>query len=354
MSNRDPETRVRAALQAVLPAEVRVNITRRAGVASTFDVIVGAASTKHRLLVGWAGEGWPADVEQLVELARDLDAVAARDLSVGARERLTEHRIGWVDESGRSNLSLPSGLVVVRDVAPSPKEPQTPRWSASTVAVAEAALSGVRPQVDAMQHATALSRGSVARALTHLESFGYLQRDVARGPLSARRVVDPSDLLDGYARAVADQREKASVIRLHRLWDDPLAGLIEEVAPALTETGTVWAATGAAASLLLAPYLSEVASLEVYVATELFTEQALADVLGARIVDRGNRIEVRSLPNYFTATAGLVAEAVRCAPSARVYADLLARGGRFAEAAAHLREVLDVGTDPEPSSTAAG
>jgi hypothetical protein len=39
-----------------------------------------------------------------------------------------------------------------------------------------------------------------------------------------------------------------------------------------------------------------------------------------------------------------VIDGVRCAPPARVYADLLAKGGRSAEAAQHLREVLDVGT----------
>ncbi len=99
------------------------------------------------------------------------------------------------------------------------------------------------------------------------------------------------------------------------------------------------------ASMLLAPYLSNLTVVELYIDETLtFDVERLADVLEARIVERDHRIEIRALPNQITATAGPVIDGVRCAAPARVYADLLAKGDRSAEAAQHLREALGVGT----------
>jgi hypothetical protein len=50
------------------------------------------------------------------------------------------------------------------------------------------------------------------------------------------------------------------------------------------------------------------------------------------------------LPSPVTAAAGVVVDGIHCACAARVYADLRAKGGRFAEAANHLWEVLHAGT----------
>jgi hypothetical protein len=341
---------VRTALRAALPQGLVVGLTPLDPLAPTFDVTVGATGIEHNFVGGWAGEGWPADVERLVRVARKVDVVFARDLSVGAREWLAEQGIGWVDEVGRANLSLRSGLVVVRDHGPRPL-PATAAdsngWSRSAVAVAEAALAGVAPRVETIEQATGLSRGATAKALAQLEQLGLLHRDARRGPGSARQISNSDLLLDAYTAAVALLNAKAPAVFLHRLWDGPLTTLGTDVAPALRESGVGWAVTGGAASMLLAPYLSSISTIELYVATALFDDRGLlAETLGARVVERGQRIEVRELPNRITATAGLIVDGVRCAPSARVYADLAARGGRSAEAANHLREVLHVGTGP--------
>lgn len=346
MAGRVPATRIRDALRSVLPRSLRVEVETLDPAVPTVTVHVGTKQTEHRFVAGWALEGWPADVERLLRLAPAVDVVAARAMSVGARESLAERGIGWVDETGGAHLALPTGLVVIRDTAGQPSAPvHEARWARSTVAVAEAILSGTKPRVDPVQHATGLSRGATANALALLEQDGFLKRAIARGPGSSRHVEDASGLLDRYATAVAALADKTRVLRLHRLWDDPLDSLIGDVAPRLAAAQVAWAATGAAASMLLAPYLSNLAVVELYVDESLtFDSPRLADLLGARPVDRGHRIEVRALPNLITATAGPVIDGVRCAPPARVYADLLAKGGRAAEAAQHLREVLDVGT----------
>ena len=80
-------------------------------------------------------------------------------------------------------------------------------------------------------------------------------------------------LLDAYTAAVALLNAKAPVVFLHRLWDDSLTALRTDVAPALRESGVGWALTGGAASMLLAPYLSSISTIELYVATALFEDR---------------------------------------------------------------------------------
>ena len=345
MSERRVVDRVRRAISAALPIGVAVDIKQRPGGATTYTAVLQAGKVKHRAVVAWAGEGWPADVEQLVAHAPDVDVVVARDLSIGAREWLTKHGVGWIDEVGRGNVALATGLVVVRDVADPPRPLPADGWSRSSIAVAEAVLSGIDPRVDAIEAATGLSRGATAKALSMLERSGFLHRDTNRGPGSARRLHNAEGLLDDYANSVTALDAKSPPLLLHRVWRDPLDALVTELAPALDGLDATWAATGAAAAALMAPYLSSLTVVELYVDAATISQRAkLADGLKARSVERGHRIELRTLPNRITATTGPVIDGVRCAPPARVYADLRAKGGRSAEAAQHLREVLHVGT----------
>ena len=341
--------RVRGAMSAVLPLGVVVEIRERPGGAAGYLAVLQAGKVKHRAVVGWAGEGWPADVERLLALASDVDVVVARDLSIGAREWLADRGLGWVDEVGRASVSLPTGLVVVRDVADPPRAQPADGWTHSSVAVAEAILSGIEPRVDSIEGATGLSRGAAAKALSMLERGGLLRRDARRGPGSARRVENAQALLEEYATTVAALDAKSPRVLLHRVWRDPVDALIDELGPALDLLGATWAATGAAAAALMAPYLSRFTVVELYVDAATISNRAnLCDAVKARQVERGHRIEVRTLPNRITAMAGPVVDGVRCASPARVYADLLAIGGRSAEAAQHVREVLHVGADSEP------
>ena len=220
------------------------------------------------------------------------------------------------------------------------------RWSRSTLAVAEAALSGIAPTVENIENTTGLSRNATATGLARLERLGLLERpEASRGPRSGRRIVNPGALLDSYAAAAAEQRSKQSTLHAHRLWiGDPVGTLRTEIAPALSDSNHRWAVTGAAASLLIAPYLTEVTTLDLYVDPDLMADPArLALRLGARIVERGHVIEVRELPTLMSAR-GPVIDGIQVALPVRVYADLLTAGGRWAEAAQHLREGFHAGT----------
>jgi hypothetical protein len=91
---------------------------------------------------------------------------------------------------------------------------------------------------------------------------------------------------------------------------------------------------------MLAPFLTDVTVLELYVEHALFAKpDIVAELLGGTVVDRGHRIEVREIPTTLT-TSGPVVDGVQLALPVRVYADLMAEQGRAVEAAHHLRESL--------------
>jgi hypothetical protein len=339
--------RVRRLLELVLPHGLRIDVRPRQAAGPAFDVTVKAGATKHHFIVGWAGEGWPSDVERLADLVPDVDVVTAAHLSDGARRWLEQEGLGWADEAGRADISMKSGLVIFRQPGTVLKRREPPmRWTRSTLAVAEAALSGITPTVEGIEQATGLSRHATANALSRLEDLGFLERPRAlRGPQSARRIINISAFLDAYAKAAAEQRQKQSPILVHRLWKgDPLETLAADIGPALTGANALWAVTGAAASVLLAPYLTDVTILDLYIDAETLSDRTcLASLLGGRIVEKGHRIEIREVPTSMT-VKGPVIDDMQVALPVRVYADLRAAGGRWAEAGQHLRETLDVGT----------
>lgn len=338
------ETKVRRILTAALPGTLRVAVApHRSGPGSSFDVTVHAGAADHRFLAGWAGEGWPRDVENLVRLVPGVEVAVATNLSNGARDWLARRGVGWVDKAGHAEIISPSGLVVSREprgATPRPVSWST-TWSRSTVAVAEAALSGTIPTVENIEKATGLSRNATATALHKLERLGFLQRSGAlRGPMSGRRITDTEALLAAYVEAATNQRSKAPKLLVHRLWvGDAVETLRTQIAPALNATNGRWAITGVAASLLLAPYLSDVTTLDLYVDTDLFADKArLASRLGGRLVEKGQVVEIRHLPTSMAIT-GPVVDEIQVALPVRVYADLVSTGGRAAEAAQHLKEV---------------
>jgi hypothetical protein len=342
----DLSTTIRNAMSAVLPHGVRVEIKQGTPKAvPTFDLFIHAGSGLHHFLAGWAGEGWPADVERLVAAAPKIEIVFGKQLSRGAKDWLSTHRRGWVDESGDANVFLKTGLVIVRQGQIHRKDAESHvRWTQTMVAAAEAVLAGVPPTVESVEQATGISRGASNNALASLEKLDLLERPKSeRGPQSARRVIDPDVFLDQYASAAASLRRKKPIIKLHRLWKDPLESFQFEIGPALSNNLTTWAITGAAASVLIAPYLSDFTVVELYVDDDLFSNRdRLEEIVGGRVVDRGHLIEVRTLPTRISAE-GPIVHGIHVALLARVYADLLAVGGRSAEAARFMREQVSVG-----------
>lgn len=332
-SRRGGERRHRAekALRAVLPAVVKV---RPAPADTDVDLFVNGIP----LAIKWAGEGGLRQVRPLLaNRGRPPDIVVARRMSPGAREALSQAGIGWVDETGAAEIAIRS-LIVSRTGRPGEAVEKPARWTASVMAVAEALLCGSKATVAATEEATGLSTGSCTTALRVLTDLGLLEAEVARGRDSARHVVDPDHLLDAYASAATRTPPRAS-LRVGVIWNDVVAGL-RDTGQAWDESKVPWAATGAAASLVLGPLLTRVNTADVFVGADTIAElEAVAEGAGLRPID-GGRLTLLPFPTVTTRRLATRAQGLRIAPWPRIYADLRETGVRGEEAAEHLREVI--------------
>ena len=290
----------------------------------------------RRIGIAWLGEGGLRQArETIAGRGNRPDIAAARRMSPGARAALSTEGIGWVDETGAAEIAL--GSLIVSRTGRSPAAPVRPlRWTPSVLAVAEALLCGGRATVDTMRSMTGLSAGSATNGLRVLTGLGLLSAAARRGRGSGREVPDPERLLDAYAAMAV---MPSATLAVGVTWRDPVAGLAE-VGRRWDGAGIPWAATGAVAAAVLAPYLTNVMTGEVYVDRKTVAGlEAAATNAGLRPIE-GGRLTLRPFP---TVTAKLLAEAkggLLIAPWPRVYADLRGVGVRGEEAAEHLREVV--------------
>lgn len=328
--------RVVATVLAVLPRSVKVRVPRSQRNAGP-DLIVGG----QPLEIKWIGEGSLGDARLvLANRQRRPDIVVARRLSPGAREALSEAGIGWVDETGAAEIAV--GSIIVSRTGRPPKPNEKPkRWTAAVIAVAEALLCGTKPTVAATASATGLSAASCTQALRFLTDLGLLEARARRGRFSGRQVGDPDRLLEAYALAV--ERAPAPIaLQVGVTWRDPIAGLVE-AGREWNKAKLSWAATGAAAASVLAPYLTAVTTAEVYVdADSIPLLEAVATAADLRPIE-GGRLTLRPFPTAAVRELASEVGGLRVAPWPRVYVDLRQSGVRGEEAAEHLREVVGAG-----------
>lgn len=314
----------------VLPRSAEVTIHEDG---TAMHVVLGG----QRLRVGWAGDGTLRRVRQLLDQDREKpDIVTARQLSPAARALLADNGIGWADESGAAEIAT-GGIVVSREGRPQASE--RPRgWTPAVMAVAEALLCGTEATVAATEEATGLSTGSCTNALRFLTDQGLLAADAKRGRASARRVEDPGQLLDAYAAAV-DAAKPAPTLEVGLQGRDLLETLAD-VGATWDSAGVAWAATGVAAAAVIAPLLTAISSIEVYVDADTTAG------LDARAADAalrpitGGRLTLRPFPTASVSRLAEQRDDLRIAPWPRVYVDLRRAGVRGEEAAEHLREVI--------------
>lgn len=319
------------ALLDVLPRTASVDIPRDDPRA---DVIVGG----QKLDVKWVGEGSLGAVVSLLRSAEHKpDIVVARQLSPGAKDALSEAGVGWVDETGAAEVAVGT-IIVSRSGTRVPRDDRTKRWTPVVLGVAEALLCGVDATGVAVQQATGLSSGSCTNALRFLAGLGLLESNAARGRDSARRVRDVDSLLDTYASA-ARRHPASAQLQIGVTWRDLVAGL-SEMGSRWTEAGVSWAATGVAAASVLAPLLTNVASVEVYVDTETMAGlEAAAAAADLRPIE-GGRLTLLPFPTVVTRRLAAATDDIVLAPWPRVFVDLQRTGVRGEEAAEHLREIV--------------
>jgi hypothetical protein len=306
----------------------------------------GPASITYVLTATWIGEGWPKQIEETLAQDTRPDLVVARHLSSSARQLAEEHGLSWIDQTGAGHLRKIDGGQLLDLMRPGTAPVNTPdrRWTRGVVAIAEALLMDVPGTVAGIQEYTGLSVGSCVRGLRTLTELGLLTSSASRGRNSNRRIADVDMFLVAYRQAAEVQRAKLPVAHAHVLWRDPLT-FIRNATSAWDESGLAWAATGALAALVIAPHLTNVGAIELYVDRNSLHELYItANTLGATPSDeQGARITLRPFPTNTTLRHIERRDGLCLAPTPRVYADLFSVGVRGGEAAQHLREVTDLG-----------
>lgn len=326
------ERRMLAALRAVLPASVPVDLSETS---SSSDAAVRIG--RHRFSVRWVGRAGLREVRDTLRLADRPDVIVGSQLSLAARAAAGEAALGWVDETGAAEI-VAGNLLVSRSGQPQGGTIRPAGWTPSVIGVAEAILCGTPATVAATAEATGHSISSTAHALKTLVEMGLLETETPRGPRSGRHVVDANRLLDDYS-AAARQRPKAE-LRCGVVWRDPVAS-VSQIGRRWDRAGMRWAATGTIGAAALAPYLTEVTTGEVYIeATGRPELLEAAQAAGIEPMD-GGRLLLRPFPTAASRELATETEGLRVAPWPRVYADLRQIGVRGEEAAEHLREVVD-------------
>ena len=314
--------------------EIIVRVEAKGSRQGRFTATIQSVPTE----VEWLSTGWPRQVRDLLDRPDRPGLVAASELSPGARTLLTEQGLSWVDETGAARVALP-GVYIRVDVGKAPNKPRANLgWTPATLAVCEALIVGTGGTVAELTSATGLAPSTVAGSLRFLQEARLLESEAARGRNSRRSVVDPEQLLDAYAAAAARLRSPES-IRVGVLWREPARGA-RELGARLASNGVAWSVTGALAADVLAPYLTEIDPLEIYLDAGSLAElrQIAREVELAE--SPGGRLLLRPFPTPSRDALSTIVGELRVAAWPRAFSDLRMTGVRGEEAAEHLREQM--------------
>ena len=321
--------RVAGALRAVLPVGTALGVSP-----GPTGLRVDIAGTRSLAL--WLAAGTPTAVRQAAAHVPHVQLLVAPRFSDGAVAAAREGGLGWLDELGGAEFAL-GNVVVARTGLPLPKR-RASGWTPATLGVTEALLTGTRATVGALQERLHASPSTLATALNTLTDRGLLTATAARGRNSGRTVTDPLALLHAYATAAADLDAPLS-LTVGALWRDPATELVR-LGASLDEAGFAWAATGALAAAIQAPYQTQVAPWVVYVqATTVADLLYAASSAGLQPIS-GGRLELRAFPSPITQGLAERVDHVYVVPWPRAYADLRWTGVRGEGAADHLADVM--------------
>ncbi|MGH8925108.1 MAG: hypothetical protein ACRDWA_10795 [Acidimicrobiia bacterium] len=336
MAFSDLSNRVEAALRAVLPESVDINLSASGSQAHDFNVTIRGKSFR----VEWVSRAWLSAIEGILAQPDRPDIVVGERVSPASRKALNESGIGWVETSGAAQIDT-DFLVVSRSGEPGRAGEARGEWTPAVLGVAEAVLAGVKPTVSATHAATGLSVGACTKALRVLCDLGHLEAEARRGPQSGRQVSDRDSFLDAYVAAAHDI-EPSLPLAVGVIWRDPVEGLID-IGARWDDAGVPWVTTGLVAAAIVAPHVTSVGTAEVYVVAADVPELDLAaSVVGLRPI-AGGRLILSPLPTKTTLQMAKMVDGLRIAPWPRLVADLRRSGVRGEGAAEQVKETLSGG-----------
>lgn len=338
-----PLTALAAALKDLVGAEVK-RVEEQDG---QTRIDVEAIGQRYEFNAVWVGHGWPSEVREALNRSEGAPPISvvytARRFSPGAISILKSRNANYADESGQARIVVPPGLVVVRESARQvePETPQSVRWSRSSIQIAELVVHEGLTELHTGKLAdrTEWSPAQVSKVLKMFDELGWTeQRGGKAGRGAHRELVAPGPLLDSWSEHVTQERRHKELG--HRTTKDLLRFAQMELADHLGRDRGDWALTTWAGLELTAPFATTVPILHIYVSKARF-DMEIGEVMrisGIRKVDEGARIEFWEADFPLIVQSGEPPAGVPVASTPRLYADLLALGGRAADAAQHLRE----------------
>jgi len=250
--------------------------------------------------------------------------MVAGETTVEARAILEEHGIGVIDSLGNAHLELPGLLFHLEGRRPQRRAggPITPIRLRGKAGIAAQALL-LQPdrawKVQDLAQDAGVATGLAHRVLARLEEEGVVVAE-GSGPQRVRRVTNRAALLDLWAE---EQLER------------PRRTLGQQLAINLGRAGIDYALTGAAAANLVAPFVTALPVVEVWVAETAAPEALRA---AADPVTEGQNVVFLQAKDDAPLAFREQRRDLWVANRFRLYADLRRDPRRGREQADHLRE----------------
>lgn len=304
------------------------------------DAVVSYAGTSQAVAVQFRRQVNAATAYQLIHAPRadrSLPLLVIADTATSdARGLLEDNDIGLIDGHGYAHVLLP-GLVLHYEGVRVPAQVAPARLRGKAGVAAQALLLDPKRswRVNDLAAIAGISAGLAHRVLARLEAEQLVEA-TGKGPTRTRTVTVPSALLDLWA-----EEELAQV----RVWTSAYAlaqtpaQVIERVTTGLADAGIAHAVTGAAAASLLAPFVTSIPVVEVWVPGNTST-QAVMDASGASPVDSGFNVNFLTTADDTGLAFAEQQNGAWLANPIRIYGDLRRDPKRGAEQAERLREEL--------------
>ena len=275
---------------------------------------------------------------QLIEQAKALDVallLVSGETTEEARAILEQHGIGVVDGLGNAHIELPGLLVHLerrRQTRTAGKTaPARLRGKAGLAAQALLIHRDKEWRVRDLAKETGISVGLAHRVLARLEDEGIVTSEGA-GPRQVRRVPNPAALLDLWTEEQDERRLQTPGYLLARAPRELIRRLGDNFAHAEIE----YALTGAAGSSLVAPFVTAVPVVELWVSPTAAPEELHAGA-GTQPVEHRHNVIFLQARNDDTLAYRERADDLWVANRFRLYADLRRDPRRGREQAEHLR-----------------
>lgn len=292
---------------------IAVEFKHRANAATAWELV-------HR------AEGWP-DTPLLV---------IAGETTAEARGILEEHGVAVVDGLGNAHIELPGLLFHLegrRRLRGARATHARARLQGKAGVVAQALL--LRPerpwQVKRLAQEAQVSAALVHRVLTRLEAEGIVAAE-STGPNRVRRVTNPTALLELWAE---ENVERPTRTLAYLLAQTPQQ-LIKNLGGNLGRSGIDYALTGAAAASLIAPFVTAVPVVDMWVKATVAPEE-LCEAAGADPVIEGQNVVFLQARDDAPLAFREEIRGLWVANRFRLYADLRRDPRRGREQADHLR-----------------